>query len=123
MYQDSLTNQFARESWNPKTESLRAYVTRLESYRTQLASTVNQISDQQLITRILQSLPVDSAWQQAKLFALREDRDLSSTITLLQTYESALVLTSSEAVASIARDTHTKGKGRGRGRDRERKER
>ena len=34
VYQDSLTNQFARESWNPKTESLRAYVTRLESYRT-----------------------------------------------------------------------------------------
>jgi hypothetical protein len=116
--QDSLRNRFTKETWNPKSESLRSYVTKLETYRTQLAGTTYQISDQQLLNRILQSLPADSIWQQAKFFALQEGRDLASTVMLLQSYENFLLPSSAEATTSIARETSTRGRDRGRGRRR-----
>jgi hypothetical protein len=110
VYQNSLYARFHREDWTPKNESLWSFVTRLESYRTELSGTNNQITDQQLVSRILQALPSDSVWQQAKLFALRENRDFPTTVTLLQTYKNSLAPTPSEAtttaIASTARDTH-----------------
>jgi hypothetical protein len=120
VYQNSLYARFHREDWNPKNESLRSFVTRLKSYRTELSSTNNQITDQQLVSRILQALPSESVWQQAKLFALQENRDFPTTVTLLQTYENSLAPTPSKATttASIARDTHLRERGRGRNRGR-----
>ena len=53
IYQDTLLNRFARESWDPSAESLRTYVNRLDQYRTQLASTANEITERDLTTRIL----------------------------------------------------------------------
>ena len=87
IYQDTLTNQFAKETWNPHAKALRTYVNRLDNYRTKLTGTENEISEAQMRTRLLQSLPDTPLWNQAKHFCLHEKRDWNSTLALLQSYE------------------------------------
>jgi hypothetical protein len=87
IYQDALVNQFAKEAWSPQTETLRVYINRLDSYRTKLTGTDNEVSEAQMRTRLLQSLPDTTLWNQAKHFCLYERRDWNSTVALLQSYE------------------------------------
>ena len=53
IYQQSLLEQFYQEKWNYTTETLRMYLNRLDTYRTQLADTPIVISEQMLLSRLL----------------------------------------------------------------------
>jgi hypothetical protein len=108
IYQDTITNQFAKETWDLQNETLRTYVTRLDNYRMKLTGTENEITEAQIRAKLLQSLPDTTLWNQAKHFCLAEKRDWNSTLALLQSYEKPLA-GSSSIVTKVEGQSKSKG--------------
>ena len=86
MYQDTLIYRFTKETQDPKTKLLSSFLDKLNTYRTQLAGTPKEITEADLLTRILYSLPEEPYWQQARHFCLNKNRSLESAVTLLKSY-------------------------------------
>ncbi|KAH8797856.1 hypothetical protein F5884DRAFT_758949 [Xylogone sp. PMI_703] len=49
IYQDDLSAAFGKETWNPKNETLSAFIDKLNSYRVKLSGTHKAISEDQLL--------------------------------------------------------------------------
>ena len=122
MYQDTLVYRFTKETWDPKTEPLSNFLDKLNTYRTQLAGTPKAITEADLLTRLLHSLPEDSHWQQARHFCLNENRSLESAVTLLKSYQPAIIpkaITTATANAAQASRSQSRGRNKvGRREDR-----
>jgi hypothetical protein len=120
IYQGRLHQDFQTETWNIP-ESLSTFVARLERYRSELEDSTKAISDDQLLTKILYSLPLDNPnWQQARHNCEKEDTKLREALTYLQSLEPpptpAPVPDSSVSfITDNNRGSH-RGRGRGRGR-------
>ena len=115
IHQQSLLEQFYQEKWNNTTETLRMYLNRLDTYRTQLADTPIAISEQILLSRLLQSLPNEPNWQQAKNFCIQANGNLTASVALLQSYELIIAATTTapEEAVALVRASRTRGRGRG----------
>jgi hypothetical protein len=122
VYAAKIRNDFATAEFKPDTETIREFVGRLREHQSQLATTESQISVVEIQNRLIQALPHDSLWQQAKHFCLR---DLEESITLLETYESPKKISpnlassnTATAAAAATPKSHRKHNWRGRGRGR-----
>jgi hypothetical protein len=90
VFNSSLREGFSAESFDPLKETIRDFSTRLFNYKTQLDGSEFALTERDVTLRLLAALPIESHWQQAKHFAIRERQDLEGTITLLQSYEKQL---------------------------------
>ena len=73
IYQDTLIYHFTKETQDLKTKLLSSFLDKLNTYRTQLASTLKAILEADLLTRILHSLLKDPYQQQARHFYLNKN--------------------------------------------------
>ncbi|KAH8801432.1 hypothetical protein F5884DRAFT_757082 [Xylogone sp. PMI_703] len=83
IYQDDLVRAFNRELWNPKSETLSAFINRLDTYRAKLSGTASAITEDRLKNRLLHALPEGQYWQYARLFCLSTNRDFESSVAYL----------------------------------------
>lgn len=83
----NLVDQFQRLEWNPKDEDIQAYYTRLADLRDQLNGTIKELSESDLLWKIVNSIPREGDWKQARQLCIDQDRDLASTIETIQSYE------------------------------------
>ena len=76
-----------KEQFNAKTlgtnVSIQNYHGRLDFYHTQLIDTEFKLSDSDIYTKILFSLPDMLEWTQARQFIYHENQDLLTAITTL----------------------------------------
>jgi hypothetical protein len=116
VHRQSLRSQFSKETWDPKVETIQSYANRLETYRTKLAGTDSSLTEHDIRTALLESVPDDDVWRLGKHLCIQERRDLSSCISLLQTYQRDP--STPTAMASFAKGERGKAGRRGRGRGR-----
>jgi hypothetical protein len=108
--------RFTKETWDPKTEPLSSFLDKLNTYRTQLPGTPKAITEADLLTRLLHSLPEDCYWQQARHFCLDKNRSLESAITLLKSYQPAITLkATTTATANAAQASRSQSCERNKG--------
>ena len=128
VYTGMLKEQFNAETLGTN-ESIQNYHGRLDFYRTQLMDTEFKLSDSDIRTKILFSLPDTPEWTQARQFIYHENQDLLTAIATLQRYEkpklataTANKTTDSRKDKSNGRQGNARGRGhgsyRGRGRGR-----
>ncbi|KIN03549.1 hypothetical protein OIDMADRAFT_51509 [Oidiodendron maius Zn] len=90
VFNSTVREQFSTAEFDPKAETIRDFSSRLYGYKTSLDGSDFNLTDRDIILRLLAALPAkDPLWQQAKHFAIREKHDLEGTITLLQSYKTA----------------------------------
>jgi hypothetical protein len=53
----NLVDKFQRLEWDPKTEEIQAYYTRLADLRDQLTRTIKEITQSDLLWKIINSIP------------------------------------------------------------------
>ena len=63
----------------------------LEHYRQQVALTDEAITNAEMRNRLLQALPAEPSWQQAKMWCVRDKSTLKETITLLESHKQPLL--------------------------------
>src|SRR5450432_1490871 len=83
----NVRTNFASQLFDPSKQSMRQFVNILEHYRTQISATDAPITDIELRNKILQALPADGVWQQAKMWCLRDNATLEQTINVLESHE------------------------------------
>ncbi|RFU23823.1 hypothetical protein B7463_g12518, partial [Scytalidium lignicola] len=98
-FQMSVRGQFHRERWNIQSESIWQFIERLESYRSQLRGAEKGITDEEMHTRILDSLPTDSFWMTTRQNVFLQNLSYQKLVTFLdasyQQYKSLHGLTES----------------------------
>ncbi|CAJ2645140.1 unnamed protein product [Trifolium pratense] len=63
-------SQFYAEAFDPKKESISSFKTRLASYQSKLAGTGRKISEEMIFNKIIESVPREGSWENAKLHCL-----------------------------------------------------
>ena len=112
VYAGNLKGQFYALQFQHKTETLRSFVSRLETIQAQLANTPFSLSERDMIDRILQALPNESQWQNQRQFCYRENLNLAQTINSLQSIESPLI--SDSSITETAAMVRVKKSGKGK---------
>lgn len=107
----NVKDAFQEETFDPVQMTVRQFVTRLEAYRGQIATTDNPITDDDMRLRLLNALPTDEGWRTVKLFCLRDNSSLEQTITILESNEGPL-LASREPDKEVAQFASTRGRGK-----------
>lgn len=118
-YQLSIKNQFSKEKWNIQTETVWQFIERLESYRIQLKE---GITDTEIQSRLLDSLPSDPFWETTRQHVYLQDLDHEKLITFLDTnhrhYKSTY--TSTDTAQASANAVHSEESRQRRGRSNKR---
>jgi hypothetical protein len=92
MFIANIRSQFARELFDPTTQTIREFKRILDSYRNQIASTPapNPISDEEAKQKLLQALPRGiggEGWQTAKMWCIKEKLSYEQCVTSLESFE------------------------------------
>lgn len=109
--------EFYAATFDPTKEKIRDFVNRLTSFQLQLASTNRQITDEDLLERVLASLPLSTEYQSTKHFILRlapEDRTIDKAIIMLQSHDN-LIKPSAANYAGRGGGNNPRGRGQPRG--------
>lgn len=87
-YVGDLYKAFQQAKWDPKTQTIRAYLTYLEEIKVQLDGTARAITTNDLLWRVLLSIPDDEdKWVQCYQFCTEGNKDLAETVLTIQSYE------------------------------------
>jgi hypothetical protein len=115
IYLSTLRQNFYREVFSPKSETVQAFADKLQAYRPSL----DDLTDDSIKERLFQALPDEPLWQQARHFCLGNNKDLFASVSHLQTCETTRGSGSgTAAAANIARGGRDRGRGNYRGRGR-----
>jgi hypothetical protein len=89
-------------------------VLELQRLQTMLSGSNKQVSDEDLKSKLLSSLPSTDYWHRVKVKATEDQKDLKATITSLMAYQRPKPTPTSSTIASVAtssnKDTN-KGQG------------
>lgn len=87
---DNLFN-FNRETYQPPSDTISSYATRLHKEQRNLASTPKAITDEQLRSQLIEGLPDEDIWQTARLLLVNQFPNFEETTQYLRGIEDILV--------------------------------
>ncbi|KAI0992442.1 hypothetical protein K3495_g15743, partial [Podosphaera aphanis] len=121
-----LRREFLTMKFEPSTESVQEVLTKLLNIKVKLQHTLTPFNDDNVKEALLLALPKDnSLWNQARIQAVRENKNLFETVTTLKSYEANIKSSEQpllEAANAVPRGGSTRSRsrnhfrGRGRGR-------
>lgn len=117
VYTGKLLKEFRSTTFDPSSSTIGQFVRDLEWYKMTLSTSDRPLRDTDIRQQLLEALPVDTEWNNARIWCERDKLDLQACITLLQSSEPIRGReTAATATNTRGRGNGTRGRGRGRGR-------
>ncbi|RDW65077.1 hypothetical protein BP6252_10728 [Coleophoma cylindrospora] len=80
MYILKITKEFQSQRWNPKTEGIRSFISKLQRLRREINK--NKITDKKMLDQLLIALPDDLMGRVVSVFYQQDDHDLDKALRI-----------------------------------------